>query len=347
MKKIALELFGQYRSYKLNFEYNLKQLLPYLKEYTIDIFIFSENYDENKENDIINIINSFKSEYSLNIKMIKYFEYVDDIYKKTSKLNQEKFNLSIDTIYDKSYRLNHLKGYNEFTIEYIYRKYLLHKLSKEYFEYEYDFIINARLFDISFNIMKPLDFLNNINNTLYHSIDTFYIAKEHIMNNFLLKCVEYKIKDMNQPEFRNVLKKYDYNLNGCFPFLCSELITLKIIFDNFKDSMNLRYNFTMVEVNKEPMEKWINYLDIRLCNYRHRNINKIINIKNLMKAVYGNNNTFIDVTDIINQNTNKIIEVGNKIFNNDPLKNMVKKLVLEFNNSKIIVNENENIYISI
>lgn len=346
MEKVALELFGQYRSYKLNFEYNMTQLLSQLKNYSIDIYIFSENYNKEEEKDILNIINSFKPEYDITVKMIKYFEYIDEKYKKESKLKQEEINESIDTIYGNDTRLNHLHGYNHFTIEYIYRKYLLHLLSKNLFTYDYKFIINARIFDVSFNIMKPFDFLDNINDKLYHSVDTFYIAKEHIMNDFLLKCIEYKIKDMNQPEFRKVLHNYDYNLNGCFPFLSSELITMRIIYDNF-DNMNIRYNFPIVELTEEVEENWINYVNIRLCNHRHQKIigNKKININGLVSAKYGNNNTFIDVTEIIKSNIDKKVIVGNKLFNNDPLVNVEKKLVLTFKEKTELFNENVNLEI--
>jgi len=340
MKKIALELFGQYRSYILNFEHNLKQLLSQLNNYQIDVYIFSENYNKEKETDIINIL----KKYNLSIKMIKYYEHIDDIYKQTSKIYQHKFNNNIDTIYGKKYRVEGLKGYHPFTIEYIYRKYLLHKFSKEYFDCDYEFIINARFFDVKFNIIKPFDFLENINNNIYHSVDTFYIAKEHILNDFLLKCVNYKITDMNIPEYRKMLKKYDYNLNGCFPFLSSELITTKILFDNYNNSINIRYNFTAVEISKEPKEEWINYIDIRLCTMRHQNISNIQNIKinKIISAKYGNNDIYIDVIDILKKNLNKQIIIGNKLFNNDPLKNVVKNLII---NDEIIVKEGSIIII--
>ena len=32
--------------------------------------------------------------------------------------------------------------------------------------------------------MKPFDFLDNLNNIIYHSVDTFYIAKENVMNDY-------------------------------------------------------------------------------------------------------------------------------------------------------------------
>jgi hypothetical protein len=341
MKKVALELFGQYRSYKLNFKYNMKQLLSQLKNYSIDIYIFSENYNTECEKDILNIIDSFKPEYDITIKMIKYFEYIDEKYKKESILKQQFFNESVDNIYNKNTRLNHLHGYHHFTIQYIYRKYLLHLLSKNLFTCNYEFIINARLFDVSFNIMKSFDFLDNIDDKIYHSIDTFYIAKEPIMSNFLLNCIEYKIKDMNHPEFRKVLNSYDYNLNGCFPFLSSELITLSTLYDNF-NNINIRYNFTAVEIKNDPKTNWINYLDIRLCKYRHQKItsNEIVNINGIISAKYGDNNTFIDVTDIIKTSINKKVIIGNELFKNDPLVGIQKQLYLIFNNKKIIFNEN-------
>jgi hypothetical protein len=346
MKKIALELFGQYRSYKLNFKYNMTQLLSQLENYSIDIYIFSENYNAEYEKDILNIIESFKPKHDITLKMIKYYEYIDQKYKNESKVKQLEFNNNVDEIYGKNIRLHHSHGYNNFTIEYIYRKYLLHLLSKNLFTYNYEFIINARLFDVSLNIMKPFDFLDKIDDTIYHSIDTFYIAKESVMTKFLLKCVEYKIKDINKPEFRKVLKSYDYNLNGCFPFLSSELITLSTLHDNFKN-INIRYNFTAVEISNEPKNNWINYLDIRLCKHRHQNIlgNEKVNINGLKIAKYGSNNTFIDVTNIIKKYINKKVIIGNNLFNFDPLVGVKKQLHLEFNNKKIILDENVNLEI--
>ena len=97
--------------------------------------------------DILDIINSFKPEYDIKVKMIKYFEYIDEKYVKESKIKQRLFNESIDSMYGKDTRLNHLHGYNHFTIEYIYRKYLLHLLSITVFIHIYEFIINARIFE--------------------------------------------------------------------------------------------------------------------------------------------------------------------------------------------------------
>ena len=65
-------------------------------------------------------------------------------------------------------------------IENIYYIYLVNS----FYPQDYEFIINARIFDVSFNIMKPFDFLDNLNNIIYHSVDTFYIAKENVMNDF-------------------------------------------------------------------------------------------------------------------------------------------------------------------
>ena len=65
-------------------------------------------------------------------------------------------------------------------------------------------------------------------------------------------------------------------------FLSSELITLSTLYDNF-NNINIRYNFTAVEIKKDPKINWINYLDIRLCRYRHQKItsNEIVSINGL------------------------------------------------------------------
>ena len=77
---------------------------------------------------------------------------------------------------------------------------------------------------------------------------------------------------------------------------------------------------------------------------RHQNISNIQNIKinKIISAKYGNNDIYIDVIDILKKNLNKQIIIGNKLFNNDPLKNVVKNLII---NDEIIVKEGSIIII--
>ena len=67
---------------------------------------------------------------------------------------------------------------------------------------------------------------------------------------------------------------------------------------------------------------------------------KISNINGLISAKYGNNNTFIDVTEIIKSNIGKTVIVGNDLFKNDPLVNIEKKLsFFNFKDRIDIINE--------
>ena len=119
-KKIALELFGEFRTYHLNFENNMKTLMTQLSEYDVDVFIFSESKDSDKEKDIIDIINTYDN---ITIKMFKYYEDVDESVKNKSKQLQETFNNNVDSLFGEETRIKGKHGYNRFTIEYIFRKY--------------------------------------------------------------------------------------------------------------------------------------------------------------------------------------------------------------------------------
>lgn len=328
--KIALELFGQFRSYSFNLKPNLDALLSQLPGYEIDVFIMSENKNEESEADVISILSKYKQ---LNLKKLYYFENMPEEFQNQSKLIQKTFNADIDEKLGEDYRLNHLAGYHEFTKELMYRKSLLHDLVYK-ISSTYDFYISARLFDVSFSVMKPFDFLPTIKeNDVYHSIDTFFIAKGETLRKLLSACYRYKIKEMNTPDFRRKLREFDDNLNGCFPFLCSELITLKTLEDGLFNHKNIRYNFTAVEIAGEPKEKHVNYVDIRLCSLRHQNLSKLAEItigsSNIVSCTYGNDELSIDATTLVKSNMGKMFIVNNAFFCEDPLPGVPKVLSIQ------------------
>lgn len=92
------------------------------------------------------------------------------------------------------------------------------------------------------------------------------------------------------------------------------------------------YEIVFVKANRNINKEW---LDVYL--------NKSILKQKVIKAVYGNDDKYIDVTNIINSFVGMTFKISNKFFG-DPCLGVIKNLViLDFNND-IVINTEDNFY---
>ena len=265
--KYCINIFGQFRTFKLNLEANLEVLYDsIIKDNEIDIFILTDkcgNYSIENEEIMFKIFNK----YNCNIKFIKFWENCSQYHEQEKKV-------------ENNYKNNckHNRGKQKFTANLWYRRHILNELKNKYCSennIKYDLHIFIRLFDI---IIKPN--LNNqiirnqiekclYENKLLMSIDTIFIGNKEITDyifsfgeNFNL----YHDDIWNNKKLCEYFKQIDDCLYNLKPMYCSEVqIYSHIFFSNFV-YQNIRVDFNKLKcsLNKSAL------FHVKLCNYRKK-----------------------------------------------------------------------------
>lgn len=332
--RLALELFGQYRSYALHLHANLCSLFGALNtaEDTVDVFIYTEG-NRDMEAEIKSIVESFPC----TVKSVLYCEDIPEINKEESREAQKKFNDYVkQTLGEAAIEYSH-HGYNGFVKEYMYRKYWFHQNVPK----GYDYYISARLFDVQFRVLKPFrDYLKP--KLLLACVDTIFIADYETLSEYLKDCVTLipKKEEMTTPVMLQAITSYDTILRGCLPYLCSELMCLKAL-EN-KQTIAIRYNYPRGGL---PRDTELFY--VRLCDLRHQRLSereeekKLITLESPIKrAVYGDT---LDVTNQIGFDCE--FQITNSYFGNDPKPGSVKTLKVILENDIVITLE-ENTFVT-
>lgn len=321
--RLALELFGQYRSYALHLHANLCSLFGALNtaEDTVDVFIYTEG-NRDMEAKIKSIVESFPC----TVKSVLYYKDIPEINKEESREAQKKFNDYVkQTLGEAAIEYGH-HGYNGFVKEYMYRKYWFHQNVPE----GYDYYISARLFDVQFRVLKPFrDYLKP--KLLLACVDTIFIADYETLSEYLKDCVTLipKREVMTTPSMLQAITSYDTILRGCMPYLCSELMCLKALED--KETILIRYNFSRGGVPRNT-----ELFHVTLCGLRHQivsnNSNKLIKLESPIKrAVYGDT---LDVTKKVGLDCE--FQISNSFFKEDPKPGAVKTLKVTLENDYTI-----------
>ena len=236
---IAVLIYGQFRSFKLNLMHNLHELFD---EVTSDIhfYFLTENcpdYENNKER-VFEIINRYTNKNNIKCE-IKYFENLDSSHYYNSAIEQQicKNYDYIQTRYKKDI----------FTPKLIYRRCLINEIMNNETKIKYDKVIFARLFDAIFKRCKSMDFINDAtDNKLYFGVDTLFLGKQEDMN--ILMKIDYisnKININNIYDFQKFYIKFDECLGQMLPMCASEIIFASVIFNHFLDRcQNLRFDLS-------------------------------------------------------------------------------------------------------
>ena len=240
---IAVLVYGQFRSFKLNLMHNLHELFD---EVTSDIhfYFLTENcpdYENNKEC-VFEIINQYTNKN--NIKCgIKYFENLDSSLYYNSAIEKQ-----ICEDYD---RIQTQYKKDIFTPKLIYRRCLINEIMNNETKIKYDKVIFARVFDAIFKRCKSMDFINDANdNKIYFGVDTLFLGKQEDMN--ILMKIDYisnKIMINNINAFQNFYIQFDECLGLMLPMCASEIIFSSVIFNHFLDRcQNLRFDLSKRDV---------------------------------------------------------------------------------------------------
>ena len=220
MKKIALLLSGNIRTFFYKNNHIAKKYLELVNSQDIDIFIYTDNNDfnyndiqyfsENNKDEVLGISNNYQKRLSKNRKFINYndsFKIIKELFvnffgDKLKKINIEDFNPElINNIYDKSniYHNTFMNNkYSDFTRKkaLMCQFYKLYKCYNQLCDYEkennfeYDIIIKSRMDLILFNLHE-CNFRNlDLNNILYTNgygtviSDAWAIGNRFIMNEY-------------------------------------------------------------------------------------------------------------------------------------------------------------------
>jgi len=249
---IAVLVYGQFRSFKLNLLNNLHELFDEVSS-DIHFYFLTENcqeyqdYEKNKA-EVFRIINEYKNPKNIMCE-VKYFEHLDSSIYYSSVIEQqicEDYN-NIQTPYKK----------DVFTPKLIYRRCLINEIMNRETgnsQIKYDKVIFARLFDAIFKRCKSLEFINDVNdNKIYFGVDTLFLGKQDDMN--ILMKVDYirnKIIINNVYEFHIFYIKHDECLGKMLPMCASETIFSAVIFNHFLDRcQNLRFDYSRDGISSE------------------------------------------------------------------------------------------------
>lgn len=256
--RIALLIFGQFRSYKKNLKENLKNIKFITENNEIDIFILSDkkgNYSESNEKEIRDILKDF------NIKFIKYWEDLKEYHDKENE-NKKRYDNSCI----------HKKGRHPFTSNLWFRRFILNNLKNNYCKENnitHDLILFARLFDTSIKLLKEdKDILKN-HNKLYFCIDTLFLSRSAIINKLFEFGKKFLIKHdeiWDDKKFTDYYRLIDKVLcRGKYTY-CSEVQIFSYIFYNDFDYKNIRYDYN----NRNSKENKDSIFKILLCKNRHK-----------------------------------------------------------------------------
>jgi hypothetical protein len=264
--RIALQIFGQYRSYKRNLEKNLTNIQPsILQNNEVEAFILTDKnknsfYSKDNENEIVEILKKF----NIKVIFIKLWEdSTNDIFETEEKLQLAYINAC-----------KNKKGFNVFTPNLWYRRYILNKMKNDYISENnlqpYDIHIFARLFDITIStnatnkhISDKVSKCKN-ENILLMSIDTIFIGNKAVIDtlfDFGALGLIYHEDIWKNEKFNQTFASFDFTLHKHKYTYCSEIQIFAYIFFN-----NLLYENIRVDLHKRknPSEE----LHVKLCKHR-------------------------------------------------------------------------------
>lgn len=250
-KEIALFMYGQYRSYKLNLENNINELSGIFNKYFVNVFILTDKDPEN-ENEVRNIF----LKNNCNICFIKYIDDFD-------------FS-SVEDANEQRYQSKPGLGKNKFVAKLMYRKYLINKLKNEYIETNKMNIhihFYVRLFDTIIKLNTNVDYsLEEAD--LYGSHDTFYFGKRECIDYLFDFGKDLKLYDeeiWNEPYFYNYYINMDYTLTSLKHTLSPEIqYAAHMFYSNFKYK-NVRFDHN----NVNSPENETTLFRINHCPYRN------------------------------------------------------------------------------
>lgn len=240
MKKVALLVFGQFRTASLILEHNLKEIKKSFGNQTdtiYHIYILTDkeitgNYSELTLNRVQNIIYQEQVE----IKLLSYWEDNIQFHSKDEQIMKYYIRLAEGK-----------QGYGDkmwFTANIWYRRYVLWTLFLQTKTEEYDSIMFTRLFDVKIINLRPISNIHDDPDTIYFCMDSMIYGKKEILNLFFSSFNSFIVWTDFQwtYEFTIAFASFDLVLAQTQPTFCSEAQVFHYIWRTFPKWKNIRWD---------------------------------------------------------------------------------------------------------
>ena len=261
MKKVALLVFGQFRTASLILENNLKEIKksfnnqtdfeyplradePYGRtksEVRYHLYILTDrepngNYSELTLNRVQNICS--KNQFEINL--ISYWDDLVEYHQRDKEITRNYIAIGEGKA-----------GYGEkmwFTANMWYRRYVLWKLFLATSTEEYDHIICTRLFDVKIVNLRPILNLTD-EDTLYFHMDSLFYGKKEILNLFYNSFNSFDIwVDFEWTEqFFIDFASFDVCLATLKHTFCSEAQVFNFIWRTFPKWKNIKWDYNAID----------------------------------------------------------------------------------------------------
>ena len=258
--RIALQIFGQFRCAKKVFETNVQNVRNIFgAEAQINVFILSQKDPSSTETIQQQLyIRNILSKYDMRVIFYQYTEDIDGLLSDETEI-QNKYNDRVLSLEDKH-------GHDWFVCKLWKRRHILNKLFNAADNESYDYVVHCRLFDISFQLLRPFDFLRRDDDSLYLSMDTFFMGCRETITKFLnfgqnmADNLHYYHDIWTNPEFCETYKKWDSCLFNVKPTYCSEVQASYHIYKHFATYLQLRHDYN----SEVPIQESKDYLHIKI-----------------------------------------------------------------------------------
>jgi hypothetical protein len=234
--KLGLLVFGQFRSYKTWFPYNLQQIRTQFPDAEIDIFILSNrlstgNYSKEAEEEI----KLMCAHFNITIKLFTFWEdhpHLHEADKNIYEYNTKVFMKGIQPSYNNDWMMNMW-----------FRRYCLWKMATPLDSYTY--VLFLRAFDTRLLFVRPIQptlETDSDKDTIFFCNDHIFLGSPHIMEKFfrLGRNIQYW-KDFEwTPEFTSIFTSIDMVLGNAKQTFCSESQVLYYILNTFSSWKNIR-----------------------------------------------------------------------------------------------------------
>ena len=273
-KSIALFIYGQFRSFRLNLENNLRAINDIIADNDVHVFILSDrrsdgNYSPENERAIVDILKAHNC-------IVHFIKYIEDI----PEYDAHRENLIASNYYKISNSSPHYST-NEFVSRLMYRKYLINKLKNDYIRHNnlhIDLHVYCRLFDMvihpnvdSYSIRENINGVYNQPNLILGSHDTFYIGSQESIDYIfgigenLGLSILYNDEIWKNNDFVRHYSDIDYCLCMVKHTYSPEIQYAAHIFFSKYTYQNIRFDYN----NENNVNNRKTLFHIKICQQRH------------------------------------------------------------------------------
>ena len=245
MKKIALLVFGQFRTASIILEHNLKEIKKSFGNETdvsYHVYILTDkepngNYSELTLSRVQNIFSQQQTE----VKLISYWEDMKQFHAKDTEIMKHYIRIGEGK-----------QGYGEkmwFTANMWYRRYVLWTLFLGNATEEYNNIMFTRLFDVKIVNLRPISNIHEDEDTIYFCMDSMIYGSKEILNLFFNSFNSFIVwTDFEWTyDFSMAFVSFDCILANTQPTFCSEAQVFHFIWRTFPKWKNIRWDQNTID----------------------------------------------------------------------------------------------------